>query len=147
MFNLTKIIMPVLVLPFCLFPIFSFPKDLKLHTLKNSLVCTAPVYLLNKNETSLQVLTSFRSTCCKHTRKKKSNFFGIKLEIRHFFILIQCSVLRKFNSITITPLSTVSLLGEEDARLCGIFTTTLNSSNQLFKSWLQFHDNLSSCML
>lgn len=49
MFNLTEIIMPLLALPFGLFHIFSFPKDLKLNTLLNSLVNTVPADSLNKN--------------------------------------------------------------------------------------------------
>lgn len=49
MFNLGKIIMLLLVLPFGLFHIFSCPKDLKLNALVNSLVETVPVDSLNNN--------------------------------------------------------------------------------------------------
>lgn len=49
MFNLGKVIMLLLVLPFGLFHIFSCPKDLKLNAMINSLVETVPLDSVNNN--------------------------------------------------------------------------------------------------
>lgn len=98
MFNLTKITMLLLALPFGLFHIFSFSKDLKLNPLLNSLVNTVPVDSLNKNlSLDFRVFIDFGSThftCCG--KKPSQHFFEGKLEIRfRFFSMFQyctCSI-------------------------------------------------------
>lgn len=47
--------MPLLALPFCLLHVFSFPKDLKLNRLINSLVNTVLVESLHKTRQDCKV--------------------------------------------------------------------------------------------
>lgn len=96
--------MLLLALPFGLFHIFSFSKDLKLNTLLNSLVNTVPVDSLNKNlSLDFRVFIDFGSThftCCG--KKPSQHFFEGKLEIRFGFFQCFNTAHVQFNSYRTT---------------------------------------------